>query len=628
MTPFSAAALAAQCQTIHHRALSAATSIDETVAQWNASDSPFTQVSINLKELGETVFELGDKLGSTKLISQRLQHTLADRLEKCARAEAIVEKGTGVSAAQELPVDAGLLSKYESWVGLETSVMRGLVEAIQMNTADGQDQLLDGHGYRELLETADAAFTVVLSSETGPSGMGDEAPPPYDENPPEHISDVKGVETPTSPASPTTRPSSSNKGSQSKLSEVFRAVTAPFRYKPEPLVVALCEASSRGDLSTVASLISSGANINGRNEEGKTPIVLAIESQQPMVVTKLLQLGASKDVSDSAKKLPPLFWAASAGDVPMAKLLIQHGCNPNHKNLYGSSYFMDIVDKGDLGMVELLLNHGAEVNTTDRYGRVAIQHAYSGNNLAMLKLLQSRGGSVNATDMTGNPIIILALRENRDEIFDFLLERGANVNSKSNTGTSLIMEAFTKKRISVVKKLLERGADPNAKDLMGTSILMNTIKAQALSATGREELMKLLLTYGANPNECDSWGKTAVSFLIEREHTNLVPLLLEKGLDPNQELGNGQTLLTHAINCGNAELTKKLLRHGARPNSANKKGCTPLVQALQARDFETVKLLVDSGADVNKMGAITPLDLARLLESKETAELLVKRGAR
>lgn len=338
----------------------------------------------------------------------------------------------------------------------------------------------------------DAAFRVIVPSETSPPGLDDEAPPPYDETTPEHVSDVKRVEPSASPA---TSPSSPKKASQSKLSEVFRAVTAPFRYKPEPLVVALCEASSRGDVSTVASLISSGANINGRNEEGKTPLVLAIENQQPTVVTRLLQLGASKDVSDSAKKLPPLFWAASAGDIPMAKLLIQHGCNPNHKNIYGSSYFLEIVDKGDLSMVELLLDHGAEVSTTDRYGRVAIQHAYSANNLAMLKLLQSRGASVNATDLTGNPIIILALRENRDEIFDFLLERGANVNSKGNTGMSLIMEAFTKKRIGVVKKLLERGADPNAKDYMGTSILMNTIKAQTLSAKEREELIKLLLTW-------------------------------------------------------------------------------------------------------------------------------------
>ena len=132
MTSLSAAALATKCQTIHHRALSSAISINETMARWNVSDSPLNQVSINLKELSETASQLGDVLGDTKLISQRLQHTLTDRLEKCARAEAIVEKGTGISTAQPAPVDEGLLSKYGSWVGLETSVMQGFVEAIQV----------------------------------------------------------------------------------------------------------------------------------------------------------------------------------------------------------------------------------------------------------------------------------------------------------------------------------------------------------------------------------------------------------------------------------------------------------------------------------------------------------------
>ncbi|KAI3391310.1 hypothetical protein diail_7617, partial [Diaporthe ilicicola] len=595
-------------------------SIAEIVAQWNASDSPLTQVSTNLKELGEAALELGNRLGDSQLISLTLQHALTDQLEKCAHAETTVEKETGVAAAQQLPIDEVLLSNYAHWASQETSVMQILVEAIQVNTADGQDKVLSAH--RGLLDAADAASRGihVISSETSDFDMHDEEPPAYDENPPEHVSDVKELEQ---PASPTAGPSSSSaKTRGTKFSDVFKAVTAPFRYKPEPLVMALCEASARGDVSTVASLVSSGANINGRNDEGKTPLVQAIEYQQSDVVTKLLQLGASKDVSDSAKKLPPLFWAASAGDIPIATILLQHGCNPNARNIYGSSYFLDIVDKGYLSMVELLLNHGADVNAADQYGRVAIQHAYSANNLMMIKLLQSRGGSVNATDMTGCPILILALRENKDEIFQFLLEHGANVNSTATTGTPLIVEAFTRQRIDVVRKLLERGADPNAKDLMGTSMLMNTIKAQKLAAGGREELIKLLLTYGANPNDADMWGKSAVGFLIDKEHTSLLPLLLERGLDPNKELGSGETLLMHAIKCGNAELTKKLLLHGAGPNSLNKKGCTPLVQALQARDFETVKLLLAFGADVNKMGAITPLDLARLLGVTETVDLL------
>ena len=132
MTTFSAAALVAQCQTIHHRAISAAVSIAETAAQWHASDSPLIQLSTELKGLGETAFKLGEKLGGIGLISQGLQHTITDRLEKCASAEAIVERGTGVSSAQQLPIDQDLLSTYQGWVSLETSVLQGLVEAIQM----------------------------------------------------------------------------------------------------------------------------------------------------------------------------------------------------------------------------------------------------------------------------------------------------------------------------------------------------------------------------------------------------------------------------------------------------------------------------------------------------------------
>ena len=394
--------------------------------------------------------------------------------------------------------------------------------------------------------------------------MDDEAPPPYDENTSEAVSDTKRPEpSALSPAASTTY----QQAPQSKLSGVFRAVTAPFRHKPEPLVAALCEASCRGDVSTVASLISSGANIDGRNEDGKTPLVLAIENQRHPVFTKLLELGASKDVTDSAKKLPPLFWAASAGSIPMAKLLLQRGCNPNHKNLYGHAYFLDIIDKGDLDMVQLLLDHGAQVSTTDLYHRPAIHHAYSANNLAMLKLLQSRGGSVNAKDMSGCSMAILALRENKDEIFDFLLECGANVNIKSATGVPLIVEAFTRRRIDIVKKLLGRGADPNAKDNVGNSMLMSAVKAETktLGTNDRKELIKVLLNYGANPNDCDSWGRSAVSLLVEGGTLSLVPILLEKGLDPNEWLANGETLLAYAIRTCNPELAREVARYGGKP---------------------------------------------------------------
>lgn len=319
-----------------------------------------------------------------------------------------------------------------------------------------------------------------------------------------------------------------------------------------------------GDISTVTKLVSHGVNIDGRNQDGKTPLVVAIENRQLPVFTKLLELGASKDVKDSAKKLPPLFWAASVGDLEMAKVLLQRGCKPNQKNMYGHAYFLDIIDKGDVDMVQLLLDHGAKANTTDLYGRPAIHHAYSANNLAMLKLLHSRGGSVNASDMTGCPMLILALQENKDDIFDFLIEYGANINCKTATGQALIFEAFTRGRIDVVKKLLDRGADANAKDLMGSSLLLNAAKSDKLDVGARKEVIKALLDHGAKPNDHDAWGKSVVSFLVQRGTLSLVPLLLEKGLNPDTVLSNGESLLTYAARTDNQELVREMFSYGAR----------------------------------------------------------------
>lgn len=132
MATFSAAALAAQCQTIHDRAISTAVGIAENAGQWHASDSPLIQLSTRLKGLGEAALQLGDKLSGTELVSQDLQNVIKDRLEKCASAEEIVEQGASVSATRQLPISQGLLSKYESWAILETSAIQSLLVALEM----------------------------------------------------------------------------------------------------------------------------------------------------------------------------------------------------------------------------------------------------------------------------------------------------------------------------------------------------------------------------------------------------------------------------------------------------------------------------------------------------------------
>ncbi|KAK1764952.1 putative ankyrin repeat protein [Phialemonium atrogriseum] len=407
-------------------------------------------------------------------------------------------------------------------------------------------------------------------------------------------------------------------------------MTAPFRYKPEPLVVALCEASARGDVAHIAMLITSGANVDGRDEKGKTPIARAIENQQYDAVKRLLNHGASKGVTDTAKRSPPLFWATAAGDLQMVKLLLDHGCSPVDKDLYGSPYFCETVTQGNVEIVQLLLDYGANVNARDAWGREVLLHAYQKGNLEMMQLLQSRGASVNVKDKTGSPIIVLALQEGKMDIFHFLLARGADVNSRSITGTPLTVEALQKKRHDVFKLLLQRGADPNASNITGTPLLMMIVKDDTgYSLTQKYDLVHSLLSRGANPNICDSWGRTLMSHVVEKGCVELIQPLLEKGADPNQKTtAAGDTLLLYAIDQRRSDLIPVLLGHSANPNAADAKGRTPLVQALRKRDFATARLLLERGADANKDGAISPLAFASALGDGDTVRLLRNYGAR
>lgn len=196
-----------------------------------------------------------------------------------------------------------------------------------------QDRALESNSCRQALESSDATSRVVLAL----SMADNDQPPEYVDDAPEYPADKNpsflDSRPTTDPASFTQEPRGSGLArGLASLSESLRTMTSSFRVKPEPLVIALCEASARGNVNNIASLVASGANTEGRDENRKTPIVRAIEAGQYEAVKCLLDNGASKLACDTAKKLPPLFHATECGDVRITGLLLSYGCNPREKS--------------------------------------------------------------------------------------------------------------------------------------------------------------------------------------------------------------------------------------------------------------------------------------------------------
>jgi len=134
--------------------------------------------------------------------------------------------------------------------------------------------------------------------------------------------------------------------------------------------------------------------------------------------------------------------------------------------------------------------------------------------------------------------------------------------------------------------------------------------------------------YGAAP--LAATGATKVADAAMRGDVSAARALLKQGADGNEPQGDGMTALHWAAEHGDAELATLLLKSGANPGAGTRIGRhTPLHIAAKGGHAAVVRLLVDAKADVNAAtttGA-TPLHFAAASGSGDAIVALLDRGA-
>lgn len=101
---------------------------------------------------------------------------------------------------------------------------------------------------------------------------------------------------------------------------------------------------------------------------------------------------------------------------------------------------------------------------------------------------------------------------------------------------------------------------------------------------------------------------------------------LASGADVNEENNYGWTALNHAARSGQVETAKLLIEKGAQIDTVDDVGWTPLIRAAQKGHTDMVKFLVENGADVNAVttDGWTALMWATLRKKLSTVKYLVK----
>jgi ankyrin repeat protein len=188
------------------------------------------------------------------------------------------------------------------------------------------------------------------------------------------------------------------------------------------------EAAGRGDLAKVQALLKDNANlVSSRNENGVTPLLLALQEGHMEVAKLLLAKGAeinAKDSDDDDKT--PLHWAAQHDHIDVAKLLLANHADVNAKDVGGYTPLLWAAQKNYLDMAGLLLAGGAEVNAKANDGMTALHLAAIFGYKDLAILLLANKAEVNAmADQGITPLHIAAIR-GRTDLVELLRQHGGH----------------------------------------------------------------------------------------------------------------------------------------------------------------------------------------------------------
>jgi len=188
--------------------------------------------------------------------------------------------------------------------------------------------------------------------------------------------------------------------------------------------------------------------------------------------------------------------------------------------------------------------------------------------------------------------------------------------------------------LDCVKKVLDAGGNVNERDEQsGTTPLM-----MACSWQGYEDMVELLLSYGADPNLQSTMDSATALMAAAGVSQKNVDLLLKHNANPAIKSSDGTTAFTRCITgilsgSVTTDLAILFLEKGANvdeaPDSGSAEGYTPLMMAARNQATELVRFLVKHGADVNaraKDGS-TPLSLAEQENDASMVALLKELGA-
>jgi len=352
-------------------------------------------------------------------------------------------------------------------------------------------------------------------------------------------------------------------------------------------------AINKSKVNVAVALLNAGADFHIPNNKGETPLSVAIESNHKTIIESIIS--SDRATTDDLNQI--LVWAINEGHDGVAKEAITAGADP----IIG-------VGNGETA-VDLAIKKGKYELLADwlESGKIGKE--------------QIKGDVINETYSHGDTTLIQAAYFGRLNQAKALIKLGANLDIKGQNGGTALVWAIKQGKIDIAIELIRAGADPKITDNDRKTALLLAVNSDlidALVASGR------LSKNGINRQ--DVRGDTILIKAAFFGKLERVKQLIVQGAKLDYKGENGATALLWALEQDHLEVAKALLVAGADFHIANDKDVTPLSVAFKKNQVEIIELIRTSGK-------ATPDELSQILVWAVTNKIntlvddLIKEGA-
>jgi uncharacterized protein len=259
---------------------------------------------------------------------------------------------------------------------------------------------------------------------------------------------------------------------------------------------------------------------------------------------------------------------------------------------------------------------------TNRFGecpeKMLFQAAVNGDTTIVERAIMEDNVAIDFTDDNNWNALTYAAMAGNTEVFLLLASKGGEL-LMDRYGRTAFIWASQNGLFTIVEHMLREKMiqDINLQDNIGWTALMEA------AWNGHEDIVKLLISYGADWEVQDGVGWSALLLAFSKGHKTISDALLEHGahLDTIDDEDEGMTALIRACDHGNTDLAVQLVTHGANVNYVTENGETALSKALNNSFTSLVELLLRHGAHVEPKAlenAINNIDILKLILDKST----------